>query len=129
MIYWSLVIISILPLKHRTCVPIVVVMTLSSDFDRLLYFCQDFSFNEIVPYASDFFTHLSPFLVYFFLTGATSSELCLLPPRLFSGSWYCSIALACVFLYMCCACVGREAICLLVLLDNCLSPPLLVGLF
>ena len=51
---------------YRTCVPIVVVMTLSSDFDRLFYFCQDFSFNEIVPYASDFFTHLSPFLVYFF---------------------------------------------------------------
>jgi hypothetical protein len=70
LIYWSLVIISILPLKHRTGIPIVVVMTLSSDFDRLLYFCQDFGFNEIVPYASDFFTHLSPFLIYFFLTAA-----------------------------------------------------------
>jgi hypothetical protein len=44
-------------------------------------------------------------------------------PRLLTGFLYCSIALACALVKMCCACSGKESICFLVLLDNIADLP------
>ena len=65
-------------------------------------------------------THLSPFFLYLFLTAAhaalwgISSALWRFPPRLLAGFLYCSTALACTLVKICCACLGKVSIYFLV---------------